>query len=287
MNIREIVKESFLFPTKDLNKLSTYVLLTGVMVFLGIWGLIYSIFPFETIYQVLGVILIFCTLCLYFILSGYRVTILKSGINNSENVPSFNFKDNLLDGIKLVIINIVYCIIPLLITVFVGILTGIPHLLVQLLNACEPLLKLDITNSTSFTNTMNSLSTPAVQQIFNNVMNAIVITIIVCIILFIIFAFIKAMGEARFANTNSLVKGLNVIQSLRDIIAIGFKKVILSLIAVWGITIIISSILGYLSSLSPIFSIILVIIDAYLVIYCYRAVGVIYSDINHPNSNRN
>lgn len=81
-------------------------------------------------YIVLGVLLFFSFLIIPGILAyGYMLRIIKHSFNGSDDLPPFNEWVSLFtDGLKYVVVNIVYFTIPLLLTVFISILIIIPGL---------------------------------------------------------------------------------------------------------------------------------------------------------------
>ena len=121
MEIIDIIKESFVYPSNDLAKLAIYIALTFVstiLVFLGILLLGMGLTQ-SAIYAVIGIILFIGAIVVAFILSGYLISIVKSGINHDENLPEFQWKENLITGVKYLVVNIVYFIIPAIIVLIV------------------------------------------------------------------------------------------------------------------------------------------------------------------------
>lgn len=53
----------------------------------------------------------------------------RDTINNIDEMPDLDFGSNIVEGIKAIILTIVYYIIPFIITILVAILTGVLILL--------------------------------------------------------------------------------------------------------------------------------------------------------------
>ena len=122
MEILEIIREAFIFPSKNLDKLAIYIVLTfliGILiaggVILGILGVVSN-----TVYITISIILMIITIIIGFIVSGYQISIIKSGINHDENAPSFNWLNDLITGVKLTVVGIVYFIIRFIIVAIVA-----------------------------------------------------------------------------------------------------------------------------------------------------------------------
>ena len=265
MEILDIIKESFVFPSKDIGKLAIYIVFSIV-----IGGLIagsaitsvYSIFYVNAL-SIVGVILFICALILSFILSGYQIRIIKSGIENDDKVPDFHWKEDFIVGIKNLVVTIVYYIIPAIIVLIVGFMTNVPGNL-------NALLQNAVNNSVN--STVNA-TVPAVDALSNtllsNFANSIAVTAAVSIIVFIIFAFIQTMAVSRLAKTGSLNFSLNIIEAFKDIGRIGYGKVIAVIILITIIIIVIQSILSLIAYYIPQINILSIIIMQYLLFFAY------------------
>ena len=102
MEITDIIKEAFIFPSTDLAKLAIYIALSFVSVLLSILGLVLFALGLvdNGIYAVIGAVLFIAGLIVGFILCGYLMSILKSGIDGDENVPEFKWKENLINKLE-------------------------------------------------------------------------------------------------------------------------------------------------------------------------------------------
>lgn len=278
MQIMEIIKESFVFPSKDIGKLAIYIVLSIVISFLGLGGMlsfIMGVTGSEGLMSLIGFIIFIAALILGFVISGYYITIIKSGIDHEESAPAFEWTANLLTGIKNLIVSIVYMIIPALIVSIVGLLTNVPGNLYAVLQQ-------SVASSVNATATANA-TVPAVSAVsdalMGNLISSLAITGVVALVLFILFGFIETMGQARLANTDSLSDALNIIEAFKDIGRIGWGKVVATVILIVIIILAINVIIGLIAYYVPALEIISIIVTPYLTFFAANATGLLYSDI--------
>ena len=277
MEILEIIREAFIFPSKNLDKLAIYIVLTfliGILiaggVILGILGVVSN-----TVYITISIILMIITIIIGFIVSGYQISIIKSGINHDENAPSFDWLNDLITGVKLTVVGIVYYIIPLIIVAIVAWAVDFPgkfmnifqeagiapqNLTAMVVNNTAPVLKIPTTAAASF-------------------VASIAFIYLVAFVLIVIFSFLLIMAEARLAKTGSLGKALNIIEAFKDIGRIGYGKVVSVVILSAAISFIISGILSLIYGRVPLLSFLSIIITPYITLFAQRTIGLLYSDI--------
>lgn len=275
MEITDIIKEAFIFPSTDLAKLAIYIALSFVSVLLSVLGLALFVLGLldNGAYAVIGVVLFIAGLVLGFILSGYLMSILKSGIDGDENVPEFKWKENLITGIKYLIVNIVYFIIPAIIVLIVGWITNVYGL------SAEIFTKMMTASMNAPANATVDIANVVPQSTFVSLGNAMLITGIVAFVLFLIFLFIQTMGESRLANTGSFGDALNIVEAFKDIGRIGWGKVIAVVVLIFIIIAVINALISGINSYINGFSIISIIVTPYLIFFSSRATGLLYSDI--------
>ena len=273
MEIIEIIKDAFVYPTNDIGKLAIYIVFSIVISGLLVGGILTAS---SNAYTVIGVILFICAFILGLIISGYQISLVKSGISLDDNLPDFHWKENLITGIKNIIVTIVYYLIPAIITFIVAAVTNVPGNIYAVVQD-------SLTNSVNTTLSANA-TVPAVGSLsnilVNNLVSSLAITAAVSIVVFVIFSFIQTMATARLAKSDSLGYSLNLIEAFKDIGRIGYVKVIAVVILVLIITIIINTILGLIANYVPQLSILSIIISPYLIFFAYRATGLLYSDIS-------
>ena len=274
MEVIEIIKDAFEFPSKNMNIFLKYVLLSLVAGIFLIGGLLAYVLGFINPESFLwGGMALIVAMLIGWVLSGYSISVIKSGIDLDDEVPEFKWWDNFITGFNNFIVSIVYFLIPAFIVVVVGYLTNIYGNIFRVYQEF-------------YAQTMNvylgssiDIAINAVSQAMVNLMISLTITVTVAIVLFIIFSFLQTMAEARLANTGSLSEALNVFEAAKDIARIGVIKVIILIVLLVVIVGIINMILSAIFSFLPILSILSIIITPYLVLFTQRAVGVLYSDI--------
>lgn len=275
MEIMDIIKESFIFPSQNIEKLAIYIALTFVVAILMIGGIFACAFSNEnTALIVLGIILFIASFIVSLVMMGYQLGIIKSGIDLDEEAPAFDWINDGINGIKVLIVNIVYFIIPLIIVGIVALITNIPGNIMQIVEEYSASI-----NTTAVANSTASAMPVVSDAAWAALFTSVTITALVALVLFIIFAFIETMGQARLANTGSLGNALNVVEAVKDITRISVGKVLAVIILVMVIVIVIQGIIGYLGNQVPQISIISVVVTPYLIFFTQRAYGLLYSDI--------
>ena len=116
MEIMEILKDAVKYPFSDIKTL----LIIGVVCLVSYLCQSLGQFENDALVMLGGII----SLILGIVISGYFLDVLKFGTELNENMPSLDIKNNFVDGIKLIVVNIVYYIIPAIILVIVSIITG-------------------------------------------------------------------------------------------------------------------------------------------------------------------
>ena len=276
MEIMDIIKESFMFPSTNLDKLGIYIVLSFVLGLFAVGGVLsmYMAVENSSIYFILTAILFIISLIIGLIITGYQVYITKTGIDMDDEAPEFDWKNDIVTGLKMLIVNIVYMIIPTIIVAIVALVANVPGNVMQMSQEMAA-------NSANVTAVANSTS--ALASVSDATMAAfgtsIAITGLVAVVLFIIFAFFLTIAEARLANTGSLGDALNIPEVVRDISRIGVGKVIAVFILVFIIISVIQALLSTLSGIIPPLAILSIIVTPYLAFFSHRATGLLYSDI--------
>ncbi len=274
MDMVEIIKDAFVFPSKDIKLLVIYELLAVLAaVFLGIGTLVYVLGFISPECFLWGGLAVVISLVIGWVLSGYLISVIKSGIELEDTAPEFVWWDNFITGFSNFIVSIVYFIIPALIVLIVGVATNVHG------NFIDFVMEFYSQYISVYLGTSTAIAYDAIAPAMVNLMISLSITITVGIIVFIIFAFLQTMAEARLANTDSLTEALNIFEAAKDIARIGVSKVIVVLLLVIIIVAIINTVLSAVYSYVPILSILSIIISPYLAFFSQRAVGLLYSDI--------
>ncbi|MBE6500332.1 MAG: DUF4013 domain-containing protein [Methanobrevibacter thaueri] len=270
MNVKEIIKDAFVFPSKDIKVLLIYIVLTiiaGALTFGG--AIFYVIGLFNPESTLIAGFAFIAVMLIGWVTSGYLISVIKSGIDRDDKVPKFNWWENFMTGFDNFVVTIVYFLIPAFIVAVVGYATNIYGNLIVVVQGLFVQI-MNVMMGVSTTVSIEPLA-PAIA----NLVTSIAITATVAIIVFIIFAFLETMAEARLANTGSLSEALNVFEAARDIRRIGIGKVIIVML----IIVIIIAIINMILSIIPLLSILSIIISPYLIFFAQRAIGLLYSDI--------
>ena len=276
MNITEIIKDAFLFPSKNMERFAVYLVLSVLMTVFILGGtLVYPWGFFNVDNYAIGGIYLVIALVIGFFISGYHLKVIKSGIELDDEVPVFELGENFLGGFEITIISVFYFIIQAFIiavavlatNVFGNAIATVQEIRLQIFNVFFMVNSADI----------------AVDAISNAVFNFIIslaITIAVALIVFLIFSILQSASQARLANTDSLKDALNIFETLKDIKRIGIVKVLLLVLLVLVIIAVMATIFIILFNYLPlVVSVIYIILVPYIALAIQRLIGLAYSDI--------
>lgn len=276
MNITEIIKDAFLFPSKNMERFAVYLVLSVLMTVFILGGtLVYPWGFFNVDNYAIGGIYLVIALVIGFFISGYHLKVIKSGIELDDEVPVFELGENFLGGFEITIISVFYFIIQAFIiavavlatNVFGNAIATVQEIRLQIFNVFFMVNSADI----------------AVDAISNAVFNFIIslaITIAVALIVFLIFSILQSASQARLANTDSLKYALDIFEALKDIKRIGIVKVLLLVLLVLVIIAVMATIFIILFNYLPlVVSVIYILLVPYIALAIQRLIGLAYSDI--------
>ena len=273
MEITEIIKDSFKFPANNIKALAIYIVLTFVIgLLIGGAALSKIYFANNSMFAILSVIAFIVALLVGFILSGYQIDVIKTGITSDELAPDFDVKNDFIRGIKSVVVAIVYYIIPAVIALIVAFITNMPA---HILKFSE---YITITNSNGGV-MLNNASTSVPADVVSSLFGSVSITLLISALFFVIFSFILLMANARLAKTDSLSESLNIMDAVKDISRIGIGKVVATVVAVFIIILVVNLIVSLIGQYVPFISFINIILTPYMVFASNRATGLLYSHI--------
>ncbi len=274
MDVIEIIKDAFLFPSKNIKLLLIYELLAIVAGIFSVVGtLVYALGFITPECFLWGGMAVIISGLIGWVLSGYLISVVKSGIDLDDEVPEFVWWDNFINGFNYFIVSIVYFVIPAFIVLIVGYLTNVFGNVMIIAQE----IMLQATNV--YMGSSTAVVSDVMSQAIVNLAVSLAVTTAVAVVLFVIFSFFQTMAEARLANTGSLSDALNVFEAAKDIGRIGVGKVIILILLVIIIIAVIQMILSVIFNYVPILSILSIIISPYLAFFTQRAVGLLYSDI--------
>ena len=274
MEIIEIIKDALVFPSTDLRTFFIFVLLT---IFASVFGtvgiLLYILGVLNAEFFLWGGFAAIVAMLIGWVMSGYSISVIKSGIELEDEVPEFVWWDNFITGFNGFIVSIVYFIIPAFLVAIVGYMTNITG------NIMAVATEISSQAVNVYTGASASIATDALSQAVAGLAVSLATTLTAAVVLFVIFSFLQTMAEARLANTDSLCEALNVFEAAKDIGRIGVVKVIAVILLVIIVSAVINMVLSAIFSYVPILSILSVFVSPYLVLFAQRAVGLLYSDI--------
>ena len=276
MNITEIIKDAFLFPSKNMKRFAVYLVLSVLMTVFILGGtLVYPWGFFNVDNYAIGGIYLVIALVIGFFISGYHLKVIKSGIELDDEVPVFELGENFLGGFEITIISVFYFIIQAFIIAVAVLATNVFGNAI----ATVQQIRLQIFNVFFMVNSADI----AVDAISNAVFNFIIslaITIAVALIVFLIFSILQSASQARLANTDSLKYALDIFEAAKDIKRIGIVKVLLLVLLVLVIIAVMGIIFISLFSYFPLLlSVIYIILVPYIALAIQRLIGLAYSDI--------
>ena len=275
MEIIDIIKDSFMFPANNLTALAIYIAITFVIgILAGIGAAVGALAANSGAFVIVAAIMFILALVVSFVLAGYEVDIVKTGIDLEDVAPSIDFKNDLVRGIKAIIVAIVYFIIPAIITLIVAFLTNVPGNVVNVMGYVNQ----TVANSNG-TVVANTVLEMVPKDVMGNLVGSLSITLLIALVLFIIFSFFHYMANARLANTDSLGEALNIPEAFKDLSRIGYGKVIATVILMVVIVSAITGILSFVYGKIPMLSILNIIVTPFLMFALNRANGLLYSDI--------
>lgn len=256
MSLTEIFNDSLKYPFSDMTKFCI----------IGIVMVVSSLGSLEIgnaiISSVLGIVAAVASI----ITSGYSVSVVKKAIVKSDEIPDLDLRENIIDGLKMIVMLIVYYIIPIIITLIVAFATGFFNQYIEVATYA----------SQYGSNFVNMVS----EDLMMSLVSSAAITIIVGIILLVIFSLLFYMGICRLAKYNSLSEGADIPEAARDLKRIGIGKVIGWMILLFVIIAILTFIETFISSIPSVGVLISAfLISTYNLFIAYRSVGLLYSAI--------
>lgn len=264
MEIMELLKDSLFYPIKELDKLLIFGVLFIIMSIFGIlqiFGISLYNYVSADILAIISFIILFVILMFIY---GYIISIVRKTINNvSGDVPKIDLSTNFVNGLKLLVLNIVYYIIPVAITLIVAYVTDAFNILYEIF--------LIYANTGSTSAILQSLST-------GPDFSFLIVTLIVAI-LYVIFTWLLWIATAVLAETDSLVAAIHMGDVFKKIGKISWKNFIVWIIIVG----IISTFINYIENLIILipfigFIITLLIIHPFIEMFKARTLGLIYNE---------
>ncbi|WP_297982595.1 DUF4013 domain-containing protein [uncultured Methanobrevibacter sp.] len=266
-SLTEIFKEALTYPSYDFKALlilGIVFVVANISQILESWGIDLGV---ATI-SILGII----SIILYFIIQGYSISVLKETIEYSDEIPALNLGKNLVSGIKFLVVEIIYWIIPIILSFVVFFISGGASATVDLAGVIQ-----NNTNNFTANVTANSVLANIPQEYINSFLSSFSITIIIAVILFLIFGLLLEIAMCRFAKYDSIGEALSIGEVIADIRAIGIGK----FIGWYIIYIIIAAILGIIAGIVtavPYIGVLVsfILVGPFIFLFASRALGNLY-----------
>ena len=271
-----IIKDALLFPSKNTGRFAIYLLLSVLMTGFAIGGVFTNALGlFDGENYLLGGIYIIISIMISFLIAGYHIKVIKSGIDHDDEVPVFELYKDFMTGFDNTVVSLVYFIIPALIVLLVALDTNLFANAIAVVH--EVVYQ---TFNVYIMGTSTALAATAITYTFEKFVGSLAMTVTAAIIIFAIFFVIQNMAEARLANTGSLKEALNIFEAIKDITRIGVGRVILLILFLFLVIAVIDIIfIAVLSYFPFLLSVIYIVITPYLALFTQRALGLLYSEI--------
>ena len=127
MNISEILSDALVYPINNIKALLIYVVL-GIIAGIAVGGTLLGFVAGAKLQNgaisIVGIFGLLISIVLVLLITGYELDIVKYGINRDPGAPGIDIVRQVVNAIKLIIVEFVYYIIPILIAVLIGVLFG-------------------------------------------------------------------------------------------------------------------------------------------------------------------
>ena len=126
MNIGEIIGDALVYPFNNIKALVIYVILGIIASIIGGAAVISLAAAFSSTglggaaFTGLSIVGLIVFILVMFLISGYTLDVIKYGIERRDDGPSIDIARQISNAIKLVIVDIVYFIIPIIIAFVLG-----------------------------------------------------------------------------------------------------------------------------------------------------------------------
>ena len=267
MEFGEIFKDALKYPMSNPKSL----LIVGVLFLIS--SLPRVLRQFGVVNKSLNLVWIVVLLIISIILMGYALSVLKKAIGREDGIPGFDWTNNFMDGIKLLVVEFIYMIIPSIICSVIAFITMAPvaSRIISYANVAYM-----ATNSTNPNVILSAIPAGA----WSGLATGMIVTAIIAVILFIIFGLFMVIAQCRLAKYDSLGEAFSFGEVFSDIKEIGFLRLIGFIIVLWLIACVIGLIGSVISAIPVVGWIItLLVIYPFTTLYLNRGLGLLYSDI--------
>lgn len=237
MGLGDILSKSLSYPFSDLTKF----LMVGLgLVIVDFDAILSEIFGQDHFMVFIAFII---AVLFSFVVAGYSVSVTKKAMDNSNEIPGFDCKNNFVDGVKLFVVELVCFIIPVIITFVLLFMFG------------------------------------AIGLPLDKIAGALGIWAIVAVILFIIFGIFAVVARARYAISHSIADALSIGKVFDDVKRIGILKISLFIIITYILMLVLALILGVITFI-PVFGTLIVdiLLGGFIFLFLSYGIGLLYSE---------
>lgn len=267
MELGEIFKDALKYPISDYKQL----LIIGILILISsldkvLWSFGIIDATFSAVWSVVALIV-------GIIVIGYGVRVLKNAIELDDMIPAFDWISDFVNGIKLIVITIIYFIIPTIIVAIIGFVSFSSAFSTLSAGTLNQLASIE---SSSPEIILNSIP----PEVWSGMFGALAITAVIAIILFIIFGIFENIAICRMAKYDRLGEAFQFGEIYNDIREIGILKIIGFLIIALIISFIIGVVISIITAIPFVGLIIACLVGySFILLFNYRALGLLYSEI--------
>ena len=266
MDLREIIMDAIKYPISDNRK---FIIFCALVILMSLSTVLPS---YGVNNDTLTLILTLVTFLVLFVVLGYCVEVIKGGTEGEDTLPDFDFVKQFVIGIKALILDIIYFIIPLVITLIVASASGLFTSFTKIVNS-------SIGAIDKGANNLTMIMAAIPKSTISTFSNSLTITLVVAIILFVIFSLMSFTGLVRFAKTGSGTEGLRFREIIKDMLNIGLIKIIVSLIVIYIIAFALVFIIGIIGLIPYIGVFIGLFVGVpFIILFLYRSIGLVYAE---------
>ena len=213
MDISEIMSDALVYPINNIKALVIYVIL-GIIAGIAIGGSFFSLILGAADVNTaltggLGVIGMLIAFVLILLITGYELDIVKYGINRDPGAPGIDFVRQVVNAIKLFIVEFVYYLIPLIIVFLLGFLFGNGIITILVAFIVMVIFSLALFMAVCRLAKTDSLGEAlAIGEAIGDISRVGLINILLLAIILFVIAFVIAFILGLIAQANSTIGGI-------------------------------------------------------------------------------
>ena len=256
MEITEIFKDGLQYPFNDIQK---FVILGLIFCLTFISFFLLAFAGDSTSAIILLLIIMIINLIIGIYTSGYYFNVVENTIKKNDELPEFELVNTLINGLKVILIGIVYGIVPFIFTILIAFLSGAIYNLGQIM-----------------TIVINGDTVP--EALALSTLTSFTIVILLSALVSLIFGLLSLIAIARAADKEKLSAAFEFGEIINAIKQIGIVDFIIWFILFAIIICVISMISSIFMSIPILGLLIMVIIEAYILIFSGRVLGLLYNE---------